>query len=82
MIAAMSAPLVTPAWRTRAVFVCVIAVIAFALLAALVAGSHSTGFDDWMFRTLFVHTGNAFAIRSLRRRSVSASRRCRLRSAR
>jgi len=61
MIAAMSAPLVTPAWRTRAVFVCVIALIAFALLAALVAGSHSTGFDDWMFRELYRHTGDSFA---------------------
>lgn len=61
MIAAMSAPLISPAWRTRAAWVCVVAVIGFAVLAALVAGSHSTGFDDWTFRELYRHTGDSFA---------------------
>jgi hypothetical protein len=61
MIAAMSAPLISPAWRTRAVWVCVVAAIAFGALAALVAGTHSNGFDDWMFRELYRHTGGTFA---------------------
>lgn len=35
--------------------------LGFAVLAALVAGSHSTGFDDWTFRELYEHTGSSFA---------------------
>jgi membrane-associated phospholipid phosphatase len=61
----MSAPLISPAWRTPALWACAVAAIGFALLAAVVADDHSTAFDDWMFRTLFVHTGNAFATLTL-----------------
>lgn len=61
MIAAMSAPLINPAWRTRSVWVCVVAALGFAALAALVAHGHSTGFDDWTFRELYRHTGATFA---------------------
>lgn len=61
MIATMSAPLISPAWRTRAAAVCIVAAFGFAVLAGLVAGSHSTGFDDWMFRELYRHIGDAFA---------------------
>ena len=61
----MSAPLINPAWRTRALWACALAAIGFAVLAAVVAGDHSTAFDDWMFRRLFAHSGNAFATLTL-----------------
>lgn len=67
----MTAPLISPAWRARAVWVCALALIGFALLAALVAGDHSTAFDNWMFRELFEHTGNAFATLTLALSSVA-----------
>jgi undecaprenyl-diphosphatase len=57
----MSAPLIGPAWRTRAAFACAVAALAFGVLAAFVAGRHSTGFDDWTFRELYGHTGATFA---------------------
>lgn len=57
----MSAPLIGPAWRTRAACACAVAAIGFAVLAAFVAGGHSTGFDDWVFRELYRHTGITFA---------------------
>jgi undecaprenyl-diphosphatase len=69
----MNAQLISPAWRTRALWVCAVALIAFAVLAALVAGDHSTAFDDWMFRGLFVHTGNAFATLTLAASSATTS---------
>ena len=65
MIAAMSASLISPAWRTRTGWVCAVALIGFALLAGLVADTHSTGFDDWLFRELYRHTGDGFARASL-----------------
>jgi membrane-associated phospholipid phosphatase len=61
----MTPPLIHPASRTRGILVCAAALTGFALLAALVAGGHSTAFDDWLFRELFLHTGNAFATLTL-----------------
>lgn len=61
----MRAPLIDPTWRTRTVWVCAVALIGFAVLAAVVAGEHATAFDNWMFRELFLHTGNAFATLTL-----------------
>jgi undecaprenyl-diphosphatase len=69
----MSAPLISPAWRTRAVCACVVALIGFVVLAAVVAGGHSTSFDDWTFRQLFEHTGNAFATLTLAASSATLS---------
>lgn len=57
----MSAALISPAWRRRALAVWIIALLGFTLLAVLVAGDHSTAFDDWLFRELYEHTGNGFA---------------------
>jgi undecaprenyl-diphosphatase len=55
------------------VWTCIVSLIAFVALAALVAGGHSTAFDDWMFRQLFVHTGNAFATLTLAASSAVVS---------
>jgi undecaprenyl-diphosphatase len=69
----MNAPLINPAWRTPAAWVCVIAAVGFAVLAVALAGDHSTAFDDWLFRRLFAHTGNAFATLTLAASNVAVS---------
>ena len=57
----MSAPLISPAWHTRVIWVCALALTGFAVLAAVVANGHSTGFDTWTFAELYHHTGSGFA---------------------
>jgi hypothetical protein len=58
-------PLIDPAWRARALWVCGVAAVAFAVLAAWVSGRRSTVFDTWAFRELYAHTSINVAVTML-----------------
>jgi undecaprenyl-diphosphatase len=57
----VSAPLISPAWRTRVMWVGAGALAVFAALSAWVAGGTSTSFDNWMFQKLYIHLGSGAA---------------------
>ncbi len=57
----MNAPLISRAWRARAIWLCGTAALGFVLLGVLVADDASTGFDGWVFKELYAHLGPGVA---------------------